>query len=51
MKLAYLGKNPGFREIKNKTIDKIPAVAFPFIAAVLMITALLTSTTYAVAVP
>lgn len=51
MKLAYPGKNPGFREIKNKTIDKIPAVAFPFIAAVLMITALLTSTTSAVAVP
>ena len=50
MKLAYPGKNPGFREIKNKTIDKIPAVAFPFIAAVLMITALLTSITYAVAV-
>lgn len=51
MKLACPGKNPGFREIKNKTIDKIPAVAFPFIAAVLMITALLTSTTSAVAVP
>jgi hypothetical protein len=48
MKLAYPGKNPGSREIKNKTIDKIPAVAFSFIAALLTI-AFLTSITSAVA--
>lgn len=48
MKLIYPEKSSGTRKNKHKKLSKIPAVAFPYILAVLIIAAFLTGITSAV---